>query len=595
MHSVFLFIVAGFIILNMPDLSDIKKSRGVAKGKVTRLSNRISLLIAEDDDLAEIPALAKQLKLAFEEFASLHEQVVDLEPDTDESIKYFQSVQENYIATITKVKVLKNESASRGDTTITGDNDMVKLLCLPKIELQKFSGDPLQYHSFIKSFEVNVERFCSDPDLKLARLLQYTSDDAFDAISGSSIIGGQAGYDFALRTLKELYGSKHRVTESIIKSLRKAKPVRSPHDMRALSHELRNAFHVLENVDSLAEVNAQVIIFDIVTRLPNFAQNKWQKKTLKSKRMSDAYLKFKDLVEFVEEIADEMNDPLCGTQARSDRKKSVVSHDTVEMRREQNTLNKDKPNAGCGRRNHADKQSHKSLTDGAGDSHVNANTQQQRNKVYPPCPKCSQAHSIMRCPEFKALKVPERIAFVRTNKLCANCFRDNHAVDDCNSKNRCFVCQRKHSAFLHSDTGSISHAINSGDCFLPVVTVQINDCLYVNAALDSFSSSSFCSQNLADRLNLTGPTYHYTLKTMSGSSPASSKQVNFEITGDGQSIVMSGVKVVGEIPVSTPPTGVFNQADYSHLRGLKLTSNLESAGIDILIGQDNADFILIIL
>ena len=55
----------------------------------------------------------------------------------------------------------------------------------------------------------------------------------------------------------------------------------------------------------------------------------------------------------------------------------------------------------------------------------------QTSHEYPPCKMCKQAHSIMRCPDFKALKVSDRAAFICTHKLCVNCFRDNHSVTEC--------------------------------------------------------------------------------------------------------------------------------------------------------------------
>ena len=64
------------------------------------------------------------------------------------------------------------------------DRDLLNLLCLLKVELEIFSGDALKYHSFIKTFEVNVEKYCSDPDSKIARLLQYRAGDDHQVICG---------------------------------------------------------------------------------------------------------------------------------------------------------------------------------------------------------------------------------------------------------------------------------------------------------------------------------------------------------------------------------------------------------------------------
>lgn len=46
-------------------------------------------------------------------------------------------------------------------------------LSLPHVKLDTFSGDPKQYHSFIKAFDSNVETVVTNPDVKLSRLNQY--------------------------------------------------------------------------------------------------------------------------------------------------------------------------------------------------------------------------------------------------------------------------------------------------------------------------------------------------------------------------------------------------------------------------------------
>ena len=52
------------------DLEDCKKSRKSAKGKVTRLCNKLSQVITEDDDLQSVSELIVQLKRSFSDFTS---------------------------------------------------------------------------------------------------------------------------------------------------------------------------------------------------------------------------------------------------------------------------------------------------------------------------------------------------------------------------------------------------------------------------------------------------------------------------------------------------------------------------------------------
>ena len=110
------------------------------------------------------------------------------------------------------------------------------------------------------------------------------------------------------------------------------KPVRTPSDMRTLGFELKNAYQVLSNINAVHELNTQVIIFDIVTRLPVWVQQGWNKQELKSKKASGNSLKFSDLGNFVSEVSDEMSDPLVGVTASKERMqhyKGVISHSTT--------------------------------------------------------------------------------------------------------------------------------------------------------------------------------------------------------------------------------------------------------------------------
>ena len=60
---------------------------------------------------------------------------------------------------------------------------------------------------------------CSDGDLKLMRLMQYTAGPAKQAIRGGQLIGGDKGYDQAKKVLEGRFGNAHLVAERVIKNL----------------------------------------------------------------------------------------------------------------------------------------------------------------------------------------------------------------------------------------------------------------------------------------------------------------------------------------------------------------------------------------
>ena len=50
------------------------------------------------------------------------------------------------------------------------------------------------------------------------------------------------------------------------------------------------------------------------------------------------------------------------------------------------------------------------------------------------CWLCTKPHRLMTCDVFKAKSLDEREDYVKTEKLCFNCFSKGHSLKDCNSK-----------------------------------------------------------------------------------------------------------------------------------------------------------------
>ena len=307
--------------------------------------------------------------------------------------------------------------------------DLISMLSLPKVEITPFDGDPLQYHAFMNSFKINVDRPGCDPHSKLTRLIAYTQGAAREAIQGFQIAGGDEGYEKALSRLRELFGSKHTVTQATVNSLLHGKALRTPEQIRKLSYQLTNAHVVLGKLDALDEVNAQVIVGGIVKRLPQFAVQKWERRQLKAKREKGEYLKFPSLVDFVNELADDLNDPLCGQSMKQ------CSCATVE------------PTLATGTIDPAYRKP-KKLPNASGNS--------SRFERFE-CILCGEGHLVFRCARFRDMAAAERVNFAREKNLCFNCLKGGHQSAECPSEYRCLVCKEKHSALLHLDS-AVSNA-----------------------------------------------------------------------------------------------------------------------------------------
>ncbi|UYV72219.1 hypothetical protein LAZ67_9002228 [Cordylochernes scorpioides] len=67
------------------------------------------------------------------------------------------------------------------------------------------------------------------------------------------------------------------------------------------------------------------------------------------------------------------------------------------------------------------------------------------------CFLCQQEHGIYLCPTFLDTESLERRRKVKQLKLCFNCLRNNHSVNQCRSEFKCRKCQGKHNTLIHID------------------------------------------------------------------------------------------------------------------------------------------------
>ena len=126
---------------------------------------------------------------------------------------------------------------------------MMGALQAPKIELLDFTGDPMQYHAFIRSFEENVEKMLSDDGARLARLIHLCKGEAGRAIRCCSLMNPELGYARARRVLEQRFGDKHTITELWIKRLNDGGP---RVNLQEYADELLECYESLNGIGSLA-------------------------------------------------------------------------------------------------------------------------------------------------------------------------------------------------------------------------------------------------------------------------------------------------------------------------------------------------------
>ncbi|KAG1669999.1 hypothetical protein GQR58_017185 [Nymphon striatum] len=558
-----------------------RTERANAKRNLTRKLNEVRRMIAEND--VSFLDQMENVKTLFKKFMCAHESCCEASGDDDIEINdlYFEEMEEKYIKTLNLANSNYSDISSKISEPKLGpkENVIIEHVYMPKVELQTFYGNPLHYHEFIISFELNVETTCSNSDFKLARLLQYTSGVAKEAIRGCQLIGGDTGYQQARSILQERFGNKYLVTERVMQDLKCSKPVRTPFEIQSLADKLRNASLILNKLNTEPEINSQSSLIQILSRMPQFVQIKWKTLALENKRSKGVYPNFEDFVKFVADIAEEMNDPVYG-QLDSRR---YPQKDNIRATTNVTATSKTPPIISV-------------------DSTV--------SKCDEPCVMCNGVHKLWHCADFKKKSPQERLDLVKFYNLCHNCLSSFHKTEKCGKKSICFVkgCGKKHTMYIHVNDNSdslISHTPISnntnvsdisntelcGNICMPIVKVCVNDNTHAYALLDTASSNSFCTKRLKGMLNVSGISEYINLSTMNMTNSIKSEVIQLKLSSEeGESLKMGRVFVIDNIPVQNVK---FNVDNLNHLKELDL--HIYQSGkiqVDILIGQDYAEALM---
>ncbi|KAJ8027040.1 hypothetical protein HOLleu_32065 [Holothuria leucospilota] len=354
------------------------------------------------------------------------------------------------------------------------------------------------------------------------------------------------GYKRALQLLKERFGNEYQISEAWVKKITSGGKISAndKQSLREFGDDLKACHETLCSMGYESELNNQRILVQIVERLPNFLIVRWRRETRLIRKSRNRSPFIADLVTFVLDAAEELNDPIFGDLSM-------------------------KGSTGYMSRSRGKGSSFNVVTD---NSSKNGND----------CLKCKTGnHSLFLCDEFKAMSPKDRLSFVCERKLCFNCLKEGHRAGKCRLNRTCTVpgCNRRHTKFLHQPTAegsppkpdTVSSSIGAGNkttnkkVALPIVPVYVcnrdtSQSVLTYAFLDNASTSSFCTERLKRDLNL---------------------------SGNGKSKVDLPLAYVrNEIPVREE--NIAEQRDlsqWSHLRDLKLPQ-VERCTVGLLIGQN---------
>lgn len=475
-----------------------------------------------------------------------------------------------------------------------------RLLSLPTRDIPVFEGDPLQYKAFIKAFEQGVEDKASGADC-LYYLEQLTRGQPKELVRSCQHMAPERGYIVAKGLLKEHYGNDYKISAAYTEKVL-AWPTIKSEDVKALQAYalfLRGCCNLMEELHYMYELDLPTNMRLIISKLPFKLRERWRTKAHDIMEASHDRAHFLDVVLFLEKHVRILSDPIFGDL-------EVVTPKSVSV----NPTNKLKLQSRSGA-----KGSSFATTVAPMYSVENKVTQNDFKKQESlNCHCCSRAHPLEKCQQFKGKKHRDKIDFLKEKGICFGCLCTGHISRTCNKRLVCEVCGRQHPTVLHIKKADVELEPSSESpgvkpstlpqtcghtgagkdrCILSIVPVKVkstkgSEVIQTYAFLDPGSSATFCSEDLMQKLNITGKRTHFLLKTMGQEKvvPAHSL-LGLEVSGleENNFYLLPEVLTQKKMPVTAD--NIATAADvkrWPHLSKVHIPSI--NANVDMLIGTN---------
>ena len=216
-----------------------------------------------------------------------------------------------------------SKPAAENKSRDEGQEGVANMICklfqqqeAPEVEVDKFSGNPLEYQYFSTMFKEVVERKIKDPVGRLTRLIKFTDGEAKDLIKHCIHLTPDIGYDTAIMLLNKRYGNPHLLLASYrkeIKSLAPVKPGNAIGFRKFHNFVLKcETFSKITNWNSLETPETLCVL---VSKLPGGLRGRWNRTVQGIRRSYGREPCLSDFSGFAKEETILVNDPIFSREA----------------------------------------------------------------------------------------------------------------------------------------------------------------------------------------------------------------------------------------------------------------------------------------
>ena len=110
---------------------------------------------------------------------------------------------------------------------LLGQQESALALTLPQPEVPRFTGNPMEYWTFIRAFENLTESKTSSHSAHLYYLVQYTSGEVKELVRSCLAMREDVGYLKAKNLLRKRYGQSYRIANAFVEKLAKGPAIKA--------------------------------------------------------------------------------------------------------------------------------------------------------------------------------------------------------------------------------------------------------------------------------------------------------------------------------------------------------------------------------
>ena len=233
---------------------------------------------------------------------------------------------DNNVSHVIEVQKMQQQQNHQPQELLKQHQLQTLAMTLPQPEISVFSGDPVEYSDFVRTFENLIESKTSSPNSRLYYLVQYTSGEVKELMQSCLSMDPKDGYKAARSLLKDRYGQSYKIATALIDRVTKTPQIKSDDGpaLQRYSVLLTSCKNSLKEIGYLSKIENPDTLQRIIGKLPLWLRQRWREKADHITEDLKREVTIGDIAEFVEAKARIANHPVFGNIHSSDDKSNAV-------------------------------------------------------------------------------------------------------------------------------------------------------------------------------------------------------------------------------------------------------------------------------